>query len=173
MTSEDGKLDTGWLFKEHDKETLSYWAQHLNYFYVKRALGGPGYDMRQSPDGDAFEAAFTIKSEADLKDKINQLGHQLEQTTPDEYRQYKPLGNYGHCEIFGLSVYISIQTDCFIISVTGEGTRYSYRIAPHLFDKCLALEKQFDALGWQTERSFILEKDITYLSKARYPELFQ
>ncbi len=152
------KLSTTWLFQEHSKTTICRWAGQFRYFYYKRALGGVGHDMRQSPDGDAFIAGIQVVDTEDLKRKSAQLDINLE--VVDEgvpvyqrlhtYPEFKKIPSF--IERFDRQIYFTVRNGFIEFEVIG--LKNSYVVAEEDADYALKLEQYFDELGWQQEKEY-------------------
>ncbi len=170
------KLSATWLFREHSKTTIRRWADQFRYFYYKRALGGVGYDMRQSLDGDTFIAGIQVVDTEDLKRKLEQLQVKIElaeEKLPDyqRLRAYPELKKPPHfVEILGRQVYIIVRKEQIEFEVIGS--KNSYVVTEEDFEFTLKLEQYFDELGWQQEKSKALETRVTCMSNYHYPEVF-
>lgn len=77
-----------------------------------------------------------------------------------------------YVEIFGYKVHIWVMNNRFEISVSGSKDGQTYKVSETDFDVCLALEKQFDQLGWKSLLDKEIEQHIHCISKDKYPELY-
>ena len=146
------KLSSDWLFRRHPEQTVKGWLRQLRYFYFVRAWGG------HANDADAFEVGFLFNDRQDMMHKLAQLGF-----TTD-----KP----GRSILFGYSAYVSVFGSTIKITVADTKRDTPYEVSDYDFQVCLALEKEFDKLGWQPIIDRKIEESICCISRTKYPELY-
>lgn len=181
------KLSDNYLFEKHSEQTIIKWLRQLQYFCFKRAWGG------HANDGDQFQVAFLYSDRQDLLNKITQLGLNLNIIPYDfprpiigksysveelnkfksEINNFTDLEQPGRSIILGHKVFIWINDNSILITISGTQDGNYYEVTEEDFEVCLELEKHFDSLGWQKIIDKSLETNICYICQTRYPELYR
>lgn len=181
------KISDDRLFQNHPKEVLSKWCKSLHYFHYMRARAG------HSCEGDSFAAHFKYNGREDLIEKLGQIGVSLNKLGKDDL-VFDPFGTYSIDNLdkikyaitgfedleqpkdvlaFGHKVHIWVQKDRFELSVSGNESNNAYEVAEEDYQICLALEKEFDKLGWQQFKDLEIKTLTHCISEERYPELYE
>lgn len=181
------KISDERLFKNNTKEEIQLWCNSLQYFHYMRARGG------HNCEGDSFCVYFRYSGREDLTGKLLQIGVTLSKL-PDGFIAFDALKSYSledldklkitiqefndleqpqYVEIFGHKVHIWVMTNRFEISVSGTKDGQTYKVSDSDFEVCLALEKEFQKLGWNKIIDVDIKKQIHCISEDTYPELFR
>lgn len=181
------KISEERLFQNNTKEELIRWCTNLRYFHYMRSRGG------HNCEGDSFCVYFRYAGLDDLQEKLSLLGVTLNKLE-DGYIAFDPFESYSfedldklkititrypeyeqpqYAEIFGCKVHLWIMNNRFEISVSGSRDGKTYKVSEDDFGVCLALEKQFDKLGWNAILDEEIKEQIHCISKDKYPELFK
>jgi len=180
------KIPNERLFLNNTEEELKLWCKNLRYFHYIRARGG------HNCEGDSFCVYFGFDGLDELITRLDQIGVKLNKLE-EGFIAFDPFESYSfddldklkmvipqsydleqpqYVNIFGHKVHVWIMPYRFEISVSGTKDNKTYKVSDEDFEVCLALEKHFDELGWNS----ILDTDITKhahcISKDKYPELF-
>lgn len=180
------KISDDRLFQNNTKAEIQHWCRHLQYFHYMRARGG------HNCEGDSFSVYLKYAGFQDFKDKLSLLGVSLNRLA-EGFIAFDPMQSYTiddldklkttilqfpdweqpqYVEIFGYKVHIWVMNNRFEISVSGSKDGQTYKVSETDFDVCLALEKQFDQLGWKSLLDKEIEQHIHCISKDKYPELY-
>ncbi|MDH6308885.1 hypothetical protein M2451_001451 [Dysgonomonas sp. PFB1-18] len=181
-----GKISEDRLFLNNTKEEIRHWCQHLKYFYFMRARGG------HNCEGDSFCAYFRYETREDLVDKLALIGVTINKLE-DGFIAFDPLESYSiddldklkitiphfsdleqpqYVEVFGQKAHIWVMNNRFEISISGAKDGQTYKVSESDFNTCLALEKEFDKLGWPLILDKEIENQSHCISRKKYPELF-
>lgn len=180
------KISEDRLFQNNTKEEITRWIQALQYFHFLRARGG------HNCEGDSFCVYFKYSGRQDLIDKLDQISVVPNKLT-EEFIAFDPFESYSlddlnklkitipqfndleqpqHTRIFGYNVHIWVMQERFEISVSGTKDGKTYKVSDKDFEVCVALEKEFERLGWRSVLDNDIKKHAHCISKNIYPELF-
>jgi len=181
------KMSEERLFQNNTKEELKRWCKGLRYFYYMRSRGG------HNCEGDSFCVYFKYGGREDLINKLSQLGVTLKELQEGDIA-YDPFESYSfedldklkmviklyddlqqpqYVDIFGYKAHIWVLNSRFEVSVSGtkEGET-TYQVSEEDYRVCLALEKEFDRLGWESITDDDIKDQFHCISKDKYPELY-
>lgn len=180
------KISESRLFENNSKEEISRWCKSLRYFHYMRDRGG------HNCEGDSFCVYFKYSDREDLTSKMEKLGVELKKLK-DGFIPFDPSQSYSfddldkltitighfsdleqpqHADVFGYKVHIWVLPARFEISVSGTNSNHIYKVSDEDFKVCLALEDEFDKLGWRSIVDEDIKKQRHCISEDRYPELF-
>lgn len=180
------KISEERLFQNNTKKELMQWCSSLRYFHYMRSRGG------HNCEGDSFCVYFRYTGIDDLIAKLNLLGINLNKVE-EGFIAFDPFESYSfedldklkmtitrypeyeqpqYVEIFGHKVHIWMMNSRFEISVSGTKDGRTYKVSDADFDVCIALEKEFDKLGWYDLLDEEIKQQVHCVSKEKYPELY-
>ena len=177
------KLKERYIFETHDRQTVQRWVQSLRYFSFKRAWGG------HANDGDEFSVCFRLSDFTDLSEnpeiRDSSTAEYFESILPKSTKSEKdknvPIFHWEDPDIktskyftvFGYKVFVILDSPYMTIQVSGTGIEDPFQVTEADFRVCLALEKEFDSLGWD---KYLEKKDIQnnpcFITLSNYPEIF-
>lgn len=181
------KISEERLFKNNTKEEIIRWCRQLQFFHYMRSRGG------HNCEGDSFCVYFQYDNREDLIAKLSQIGVTLN-ALPEGAIAFDPLESYSiddldklriviphfcdfeqpqYVEIYGYKAHVWVMNNGFEISVSGNKDEQTYKVSEKDFEVCLALEKEFDKLGWGSILDEEIKNQIHCISKEKYPELFE
>lgn|GEM_PF-1558845 len=175
------------IFQNNTREEIKRWGNRLQYFHYMRSRGG------HNCEGDSFCAYFRYADRKDLEEKLLQLGVTLNKLEEgcipfdptvsysfddlDKLRitinQYPDLEQPQHIIISGYKVHIWVLPNSFELSVSGTKAGLAYKVSEDDFQVCMALEKIFESLDWNTIVDDDIKHQVHCISKELYPELFK
>jgi hypothetical protein len=149
-----------YIFESHTRETLRGWAQSLHHIRFCRAFGG------HSNDGDTFRCSLCFHDESGVQSLCQKLSLKLaslsldtprpiagKSYTWDEYQKFlhpievfPHLEQPGHTSIFGVPVFVWINSDSMDIQLSGADGD-SYIITAADFQNAKRLDNEFGRLG--------------------------
>ncbi|WP_165044121.1 hypothetical protein [Dysgonomonas sp. ZJ709] len=180
------KISDERLFQNNTKEDVKRWCQRLQYFHYMRARSG------HNCEGDSFAVYIKYDGREDLIGKLSKLGVVLSKLE-EGFIAFDPLESYSfddldklkitisqfndleqpqYVDIFGYKVHIWVLAHLFEITVSGTKDGQTYKVSDEDFKVCLALEEQFDKLGWKSLVDEDIKSHAHCISKEKYPELF-
>lgn len=177
------KLKEGYKFETHDLHTVQRWVQSLRYFSFKRAWGG------HANDGDEYSVCFRFSDFGAESKKLEIRDISAEKNSgsilsinaksekdinpPGLHREELNLKVSKYLILFGHKVFVILNSPYMTIQVSGTGAEDPYQVTEADFRVCLALEKEFDRLGWI---KYLEKKDIQnnpcFITLSNYPEIF-
>lgn len=181
------KISEERLFQNNTKEEITRWCRQLQFFHYMRSRGG------HNCEGDSFCVYFQYDNREDLIAKLSQIGVTLN-TLPEGAIAFDPLESYSiddldklriviphfcdleqpqYVEIYGYKAHVWVMNNRFEISVSGNKDGQTYKVSEKDFEVCLALEKEFDKLGWGSILDEEIKNQTHCISKEKYPELFE
>lgn len=180
------KISEERLYQNNTREELKNWCPRLRYFHYMRSRGG------HNCEGDSFCVYLKYGGLEDLSNKLALLGVSLTKLE-EGYISFDPFESYSfedldklkmtimkypdyeqpqYVEIMGYKAHIWIMNSRFEISVSGTKDGKTYKVSEEDFKACLALEDEFDKLGWDRILDEEIRKQVHCISREKYPELF-
>ncbi len=180
------KYPDEYLFETHSKNQIKKWTSTLKYGFFKRAWGG------HAGDGDEFGIWLKYKNQTELFDILKTLGVKLKiisknQPRPiqgksymgEEFQKFKTaIKDYPefeqplHTKIHLIPCFIWIENEIIAITFSGAKDGNLYQVSKEDFENCLQVEKIITDVNLKKYVSTDYEKSIMYISKNKYPELF-